>query len=84
MKKVFEHVVSTPFVVVLVKKEIRRKIRRKILYLVPDLEAFPGPPDELRVVEDVVSDSGLHGREASMFVGRRTPETLHVCVTKSG
>ena len=82
MKKVFEYVVSTPFFVVLVEEKIRREIRRRFLYLGPGLEALPGAPDELRVVEGVVSGSGLESLETGLL-RLTSPETLHIHVTES-
>jgi len=82
VKKIFEHVVSIPFVVVLVKEKIRREIRRKSLYLGLGHEALPGAPDELRVVEDVVSGSGLKGLETNGLLGLRCLETLYIHVTE--
>ena len=77
MKEVFKCVVPVPFVVVSVKE----KIRRKFPYPIP--EALPGVPNELGVIEDVVSGGGLDSHEASVFIDPGIPETLHVCVTKS-
>ena len=82
MKKVFEHVVSIPLAIVLVKEKINRETKRRLLYLGPGLEALPGVPDELRVVEDVVSGSGLESLETGLL-RLTSPETLHIHVTES-
>ena len=83
MKKVFEQVVSIPFVVVLVKEKIRGEVGMRSLYLGPGLEALPGAPDELCVVEDVVSGSGLESLEMGGLLMLGCSETLHIHVTES-
>lgn len=56
VKKVFKHVVPTPFVDVMVEK-IKREIGEGVLCL--NIEAPPGVPNELSLVEHVVGSSAL-------------------------
>ena len=81
MKEVFKHVVSIPFLAMLVAEKIGREIGRKFLRL--DLKGPPGAPNELGVVEDVVSGGGLKGFDASVLLRLGSSKTPDVCVTKS-
>jgi hypothetical protein len=66
---------------VLVEEKIRREIREEVP--LPQPRALPGAPNELRVVEDVVSSSGLKSLETSGLLRLGCSETLHIRVTES-
>jgi hypothetical protein len=76
VEKVFEYVVFIPFVVVSVEEKVGREIRRRFPYL--NLEVYPGTPDELCVVEDVVGSSELKSLEMSGLLRLECLETPHI------
>ena len=65
----------------LVEEKISGEIRGRFLHL--NVEALPGAPNQLRVVEDVVGGSALEGFDASGLLRFRSSKTLRVCVTES-
>lgn len=83
MKKVFEYIVLIPFILVSVEEKIAGEVRAQRKFLYFDLEALPGSPKELRVVDDIVSSSRLECLETSGLLRLGWSETPCIRVTES-
>ena len=77
MKEVFKYAISTPFLGVVVGREVGGEI------LQSSTKALRGVPNEVGVIEGVVSGSGLQGLETGRIVELGYLKTSCVHVTES-